>query len=117
MRWRDVPIHEGQSVDLKLDELPGIVYSGVIERVSKVDTKVSPRHLSGKAGGDLATKTDPAGIDRPLNISYQARVALSDQDGLLRLGLRGKAKIHARAQTMWQRLWRYVSQTFNFRMG
>lgn len=107
---------EDQEVDLKLDELPGRTFHGTIHRISKDELKVSPKQLSNKAGGELATKTDESGVERPLSTSYQAQVLLEDPDKLMRIGLRGTAKVHAGYRTIGQRIYRFVFQTFNFRM-
>jgi len=109
-------VRKGLTADIKLEELPGDTLTGQIDKIGLDDLKVSPRHSSNKAGGDLATKTDESGVERPLNVSYQARVPLDDPDGLLRIGLRGQAKIYAGHLTLGQRLWRYIAQTFNFRL-
>ena len=109
----------GNRVDIKLDELPGETLYGIISEVSQMDLKVSSRRLSNKGGGPLATKTDASGAERPLSTSYQARVAIDDPDGLLRLGLRGQARIHADRpewQTVWQRIWRMITQAFSFKL-
>ncbi|HUY35512.1 MAG TPA: hemolysin D [Pirellulales bacterium] len=105
-----------QKVDVKLDELPSDTLRGTVAEVAKEPLRVSPRHISNKAGGELATKTDESGVERPLNTSYQVRVPLDDPDGLLRIGLRGRGRVHTRPQTLAHRLWRYVEQTFNFRL-
>ena len=44
-------VEPGQEVDIMLDELPGQTFQGTIQKKSKTDLRVSPRHLSGKAGG------------------------------------------------------------------
>jgi hypothetical protein len=41
---------------------------------------------------------------------------LDDDTGLLRVGLRGQAKIHVRWQTLAHRGWRYLARTFNFKL-
>ncbi len=105
-------VQEGAEVEIKLDELPGRTLRGVVEEVSRSDLKASPRNLSNKAGGELATATGAGGVERPLSASFQARVRLEDPEGLLRLGLRGTAKIHAGRQTLAARFYRYLSQTF-----
>ena len=105
-----------QEVDIKLDELPGDTLQGMIAEIAKEPLRVSPRHISNKAGGELATKTDESGVERPMNTSYQVRVPLDDPDGLLRIGLRGRGRVHTRPRTFAHRLWRYVTQTFNFRL-
>ena len=107
----------GNRVDIKLDELPGETLHGIISEVSPSDLKVSSRRLSNKGGGTLATKTDPSGAERPLSTSYQARVSIDDPNGLLRLGLRGQARIHSdQGQTLWQRAWRLITQAFSFKL-
>lgn len=106
----------GQTVDVKLDELPAETLHGEISEVAHEPLTVSPRSLSNKSGGELATKTDEGGVERPLNTSYQVRVPLDDPEGLLRIGLRGRGRIHTASQTLGHRIWRYVAQTFNFRL-
>jgi putative peptide zinc metalloprotease protein len=107
-------IKEGQDVEIKLDELPHDTLQGTIDEIAKIDLKVSPRNLSAKMGGELATETDASGVERPLNTSYQVRVFMDDPEGLLRLGLRGRAKVHTAPQTLGRRAWRIVAETFNF---
>ena len=112
-------VKEKQKVDIKLDSLPHDVLRGEIKEISQQELKVSSKRLSAKSGGELATTTDKSGAERPASTSYQARVPLDDPDGLLRLGLRGRAKIHMDFQgwqTIGQRIWRYVTQTFHFRL-
>ncbi len=107
----------GQDVEIKLDELPHDVLLGRIDLVARVDLKISSNRLSTKSGGELATTTDPTtGAERPMSTSYQARVPLDDVDPPLCLGLRGQAKIHTAPQTLWQRIWRLLVHTFNFRL-
>lgn len=109
-------VREQQSVDVILDELPGTRLSSRIASVSQSDLKVAPRGLSAKAGGQVATRTDAAGHERPINVTYQASVPLDDADGLMVLGVHGQARIHAGYQTLAARVWRYASETFHFRM-
>jgi putative peptide zinc metalloprotease protein len=119
-------VREGQEVEILLDAVPQqtLRYRAdgdrperlKITEVAGIDLKASPRGLSTKVGGDLPTRTDAAGIERPISTSYQARVPLDNPDGVLRSGLRGTARIHADSQTIAQRLRRLVEQTVNFRL-
>ncbi len=109
-------LRAGQELDIKLDELPHRTFHSTINEVASIDLKVSPKSLSSKAGGDIITKTDETGVERPMNTSYQARAALDDPDKLLHVGLRGRAKVHTQWQTLWTRGWRYLTRTFNFKM-
>lgn len=109
-------VRPGQEVDLKLDELPLETFQGTIEEVASLDLAISPRSLSNKSGGELATETDASGVERPQSTSYQARVPLDDTDHIFRIGLKGRAKIHVGSLTLGQRLVRWAKQTFHFRL-
>ncbi len=113
-------VRPGLSVRIKLDELPAETFHGEIAEVAKRQTEAASIRLSGKAGGELATKTDPTtGVEKPISISYQARVPLDDTSGRLFAGLRGRAKVRtdpANWLTIAERLWRIVARTFNFRL-
>ena len=109
-------IKKGQRVEIKLIEMPFEVYEGTIEEIAPSESKVSPKRLSTKAGGDLPTETDPSGVEKPLSASYQARVLIDDPDDLIRLGLRGQAKIHTAWQTLGQRIWRGLNRLLSFKL-
>ncbi|HJT34045.1 MAG TPA: hemolysin D [Pirellulales bacterium] len=106
----------GQEVDIKLDEAPFDLLRGEITEIANEPLRVSPKSLSNKSGGELATKTDESGVERPQAISYQVRVPLDDPEGMLKIGLKGRARVHTAPRTLGHRLWRYVTQTFNFRL-
>mgnify|MGYP000989380057 FL=1 len=115
----DALVKVGQKVVMKLDELPFETISGDIDDKSNSPLKAASRRLSNKGGGEVATKTDASGIERPMSTSYQARVPLMDTEGLLRMGLRGHAKIYmvySGWQTVSERVWRYITRTFHFKL-
>jgi putative peptide zinc metalloprotease protein len=103
-------LHQGQRVDFEIDQYPGRKFRGEIRELSVADLKVSPRSLSSKAGGSLATTTDSTGRERPLSVTYQADVPFESDDVLI--GTRGTAYVHAGYRTIGYRLWRYLHQTF-----
>jgi putative peptide zinc metalloprotease protein len=107
-------VQEGLTVEMKLDELPDAEFPGTVVSVAQMQMQATPAALSAKTGGELATHSDESGVERPQSASYQARVLLDDNAGLLRLGLRGRAKVHTVPQTLGQRAWRYFSLTFRF---
>jgi putative peptide zinc metalloprotease protein len=119
-------VGEGQPVQLRLESLPQqtFTYNLVDDRrvrltiaeVSKSDLKISPVQLSAKAGGELPTRTDAAGQQRPLTPSYQARVPLDAPEANLLPGLRGQAKIKVGYQPLAARLYRWVARTVNFKL-
>jgi putative peptide zinc metalloprotease protein len=106
-----------QRVFIKIDELPHDTFTSQIAEIAESELKVSPQRLTNKYGGELATKTDPhSGAERPISTSYQARVPLDDETGLMRLGLRGTARIQTDWLPLGTRLWRFVTHTFNFKL-
>lgn len=109
-------VRPGQKVEIVLDSRPGEFLQGTISEIANTKLKHSSEQLSNKSGGDLPTKTDERGREVPLNTSYQAHVPLDDPAGLLYIGLKGRAKIYAGYQTLGQQAWRYLAQTFNFKL-
>lgn len=115
-RYLDV-VAVGQRVEILFDELPGRRFGGAIVELAQSNLKFSPKRLSNKGGGDLASKADLGGNERPRHASYLARVAFDDVDSdLLRLGVRGNAKIYVGSATVAQIADRYLRDLFNFRL-
>lgn len=108
----------GQRVEIMLSQTAEWSYVSTIERVSPENEKTTPTHLSSLHGGELASKADATGNARPISPIYQAVVPLpeSDKGPPLRIGLVGKAKITTAPRTLWARLVRYLSHTFNFEL-
>jgi len=108
---------EKPEVDIKLDSLPYDTLHSVVVEIADSNLKITPRRLSSKAGGPLATTTDPVtGVEKLRDTSYQARVPIDDPDGLLRLGLKGTGRVYTTWQPLGKRLWRLLSHTFQFKM-
>jgi putative peptide zinc metalloprotease protein len=106
-----------QVVDLKFESRPHETLHGKIEKIAISDLKITPHRLTAKAGGALPSKQDPGtGVERPQSTSYQAQVPLTDDDGLLLLGLRGEAKIHTDSMSLGARIWRFAIHTFRFKL-
>jgi putative peptide zinc metalloprotease protein len=119
-------VNHGQTVKLLLDEMPfrklaenpsDVGHAPLqIAEISSTDLKIASKQLSTKAGGELPTKTDASGMERPMSPSYQARVPLDNDGGLLRPGLRGTAKIRTENLSLATSAWRAVMRTINFRL-
>jgi putative peptide zinc metalloprotease protein len=107
---------ESQTIELKFDHLPALTYEGTVEHVSKNTMDYVPELLSNKLGGDLATVTDGQGRERLASPVYQATVRVTKDLELLRTGMRGKARFLVEERTAGQWLWRYLRQTFHFRL-
>jgi hypothetical protein len=96
--------------------MPGEKLAGSIELISQQEMQAVPAALSLKSGGDLATRTDEQGTERPVDVTYQASVPLDDDSGRLVAGTTGHAKVHAGWQPLAARLWRGLCRTFRFEM-
>ncbi|QDS87801.1 Peptidase family M50 [Rosistilla ulvae] len=107
-------VSEADPVEIVLDEILGRRWESVVAEIAAVDTKVTPRELSIKSGGDLDTTTDATGAERPSAASYQARIAIPDGDQQLIQGFRGQAKIYVGSRPLGTRLLRFLRQTFRF---
>jgi putative peptide zinc metalloprotease protein len=102
-------VQPDQKVDIKLQQLPHDTLHGRICEIANLDLKNIPKRLTAQAGGPVATKRDPnTGVEHPADTLYQARVPLDDPELLLRIGLRGEAKIHATWQPLGMRIWGIV---------
>ncbi len=109
-------VRQGLDVDVNLNEFPFKTFSGKVSEVAGQQIKaVSPR-LSNKTKGEVSTVTEGNGIEKPQITSYKVDVPLDNSEDLMRVGLTGQAKIHAAPQTLVQRFWRVVTETFNFKL-
>lgn len=104
-------------IEIKLDQLPGDVFQSEIEEIGSEEIRAVSKRLSASSGGEVPTKPDPkTGTEEPQSASYQARAPLPDPNGLLRVGLIGRAKVHVAPQSLGERLWRFIRHTFSFRL-
>ncbi len=109
-------IRPGQEVEIKLDSLPNNTFDTDISELSYEKLLYTSKQLSNKHGGEVETATDETGMERPINTLYQAEAEIADDAGVVRPGMRGRAKIHAGYQTLGQRFWRFLTRTFNFKL-
>jgi putative peptide zinc metalloprotease protein len=111
-------VKEDQEVDLKIDALPFDTLHGRIEQISIYNMKITPQRISSEVGGGevASTHDEKTGQEKPQSGSFQAIVPVSDDDGLMQVGLRGRAKIHTAPLSLGSRLWRLIMNTFNFRL-
>lgn len=88
------------------------------EKISPVELKAVPRSLSSRFGGGLATRQNPNGDDQPVSTTFLVSVPLelSDEEAVVFPGSTGVAKIRTGSQTVGERIWRLVCQTFQFEL-
>jgi putative peptide zinc metalloprotease protein len=106
----------GEPVELKFDHLPSRTYEGQVATISDRHLEYAPPALSNKAGGELPTVSDNQGRERLTSIAYQATVLIDEDTELMRSGLKGWAKFEIERRTTGQLIWRYLRQTFHFRL-
>ncbi len=81
----------GNRVELKFDEMPHDTCEGVLIDIAPEEMDTAPQNLWAKYGGELATKPDPSGTERPLYPSYLAQVLIGTHGhGLDYKVIRGK---------------------------
>jgi hypothetical protein len=97
-----------------VDQWPAEVFPGEITDVAAVNMDVMPRDLAGAR--DLAARVDASGIARPLEPSYQARVALDEHRLPLLLRGGGRARIDAAPTPLALRAFRALRQVFHFKL-
>ena len=107
-------VSENQEATIVLDALTDIKITGTIDEIARTEMQASDPSQSNQAGGELATRTDARGVERPASATYQARVPLENEHGNIKIGYRGKAKIRAGKTTLGGLLWRYLITTFRF---
>lgn len=108
-------IRSGDEVEIKLDAYPTRTYVTKVKQIANDDLEMSPPSLSIQHGGDLDTKTDETGAQRPLHTSFQARTEPLDVEGtVIQMGMRGRAKIATEWKTLGWRLFRFAAKTFHF---
>ncbi|QDS96707.1 Putative peptide zinc metalloprotease protein YydH [Roseimaritima multifibrata] len=107
----------GYPVDMKLDASKMTSFKSEILELSTQDREYVSSGMSSQSGGDLETEIDPqTGQVKPRSVSYQASVRLPPDTVPIRLGYRGSAKVHTENKSLGWRLWRIVTQTFNFEL-
>ena len=107
----------GQRVRVKLDSYAGDIIETEIKTqddISRTPMEFASQSMSVQAGGKLATRTDAAGITRPLSTTYQVTVPLPGDAHLYKPGLRGRAKVSADPRSLGWRLMHFITRTFRF---
>ncbi|MDQ3331235.1 MAG: biotin/lipoyl-binding protein, partial [Planctomycetota bacterium] len=109
-------VFEDQSVELRFDHIPDKIYDSQVAEFAHRHVEFAPPPLSNKYGGPLATVSEQDGRERLSSNAYQARVLLDSDPELMRPGLRGTARLDAANRSAGQWIWRWINQTFYFRL-
>lgn len=109
-------VFEDQLVELRFEHIPDKIYNSKVSEFEYRHVEFAPPPLSNKYGGALATVSESDGRERLSSNAYQARVLLDSDPDLMRPGLRGTARLDAANRSLGQWIWRWISQTFYFRL-
>ncbi len=102
-------VQVGQSVRVRLDQLPGQVLCGTIDEIAKIDLQVAPRERT--ATDQLLTRNRWPRNSRQ-RTSYEARLRLENPPTFLKGGAAGAAKIVTARESLGRQLARYLARTF-----
>ncbi len=109
-------VQPGQRVDLLAAQRPGKRVTTKLASISQREVEVTPTAMSAKGGGEIITRTDSQGQERPTFVTYEAAAPFDDATEKMASGGIGIARIHAGYQTLATRLWRTFQRTFHFQL-
>ncbi len=107
-------VSEGQEVRLMFEQSPYYVFLSTVQYLATRELSALSPQMASTSGGPVPAQTSPDGTVRPLTTMYQGVVQLDNSLGLFRNGLIGQARIKTKPRTLANRLYRYLSRTFNF---
>lgn len=97
-------VEPGQKVELRADAYPWrTIYGTIVEVHPMMVAKDLPPALSARRSGDVPTGINAQGQEVPLQRTFEARIDVQNEGGLLRPGMTGHGMIHARKE-LWGRL-------------
>ena len=109
-------IEADQAVRMIVEELPGVEFTGAVQRVSQDQMQGIARELSVTNGGTIATGPAADGGEKPLLTYYEVTVPINfNEDQRVLTGFRGTAKIKIDSAPLGKRLIRYMNQVIHFR--
>jgi putative peptide zinc metalloprotease protein len=103
-------VRVGQRVSIHLEQSTGALLQGTVDEVARLDLDATPAELLVRA--KIPTRTDSAGVARPLEPVYQVRITLSDPPSLLVDRGGGEAKIRVASKSIGWRISRWFRRTF-----
>jgi len=109
-------LRESQVIEMRFAHLPGKTYQGIVESISDRHLEFVPTEVSNKSGGDIPTVTDSEGREKVTSMVYQATILFDKDVNLLKSNIRGKVRVRVDKRSAAQWIWRYLTQTFRFRL-
>lgn len=109
-------VSPGAEVRLRLDHLPHRTWRSTVGSIAAEQENYAPPALSAKSGGNLATTTDAEQRERLVDVAYRVLTPIGEGHGLLRTGVRGRARINVEHRTIGGWLLRWFRTTLHFRL-
>ncbi len=110
-------------LEIKFDHLADITFLTRVHLISPKGEVMAPESLTTRFHGPLATKANQQGQEQLASTAYRAIAELHFAEGknqqeayLLMPGMRGNGRFLISDRTAAQWLWRYVCETFRFRV-
>lgn len=100
----DVPfVAVGQSVRLKLDDLPWMTLEGVVREIAQMEARAAPAQLLSVRGGEAPTRADDAGGATLAVPCFEVRVSLGETAGsATAVSSRGRGKVRCGSWTCYE---------------
>ena len=111
-------VAEGAPAHVTLRSYPWRAFSGTVDSISISPFSYLPSAaLSSKAGGGVATRRGPAYSEVPVDTTYEVNILLNNDEGLLRIGMAGKAKISYGSRRLYDIIYTRVRQNIRRSFG
>ncbi len=116
-------LQDEMPLEIKLDHLANITFLTRVDLISPKGEVMAPESLTTRFHGPLATKANQQGQEQLASTAYRAIADLHFADGsdqpeahLLKPGMRGNGRFIISNRTAAYWMWRYVCETFRFRV-
>ena len=116
-------LQDEMPLEIKLDHMANITFLTRVDKISPKGEVMAPESLTTRFHGPLATKANQQGQEQLASTAYRAIAGLyfaedSDQPEacMLKPGMRGNGRFIISNRTAAYWMWRYVCETFRFRV-
>ena len=116
-------LQDEMPLEIKLDHLADITFLTRVGLISPKGEVMAPESLTTRFHGPLATKANQQGQEQLASTAYRAIAELHFAEGsmqpeahLLKPGMRGNGRFIISHRTAAYWMWRYVCETFRFRV-
>jgi len=106
----------GQVAKIWLAQFPSRVFHTTLSEVSVDPTKFIPAQMASQNAGPIEASPSLSGQFKPESAKYLVVAKLNDPNGIFVKDATGVARIHVGYETVGNRVWRFLSHTFSFKL-